>query len=167
MGVVMMNSAPMVVPKRPSWDMEIQIIRVFEGTVGRTVNMVVFWVEAIETDRHHVLRHFLNFTDARLGRGNMIVADCVIWAHSKHLEDILGVDFSLLREWLVCEHPLQVSLEFIAFKMASNILFAMACMTLIGMEKVLVIAGIDGTWEGRIKRLALIIDEIRGHGRNS
>lgn len=146
----MMNSAPMVVAKRSSWDMEIQIIGVFEGTMGRAMDMVVLGMETIESERYLFLRGLLRFTGAGLGRGYMVVADSVIWTHPKHLEDILGVDFSLLRKWLMCEHALQVPLEVIAFKMAGYILFAMARMTLVGMKKVLVIAGIDSTGEGRV-----------------
>lgn len=121
---MVVNSAPVMIALRPSGDMDVQIVRVFE----RTMDMVVFRVEAVQTGRYLVLLELLEFAGTLLGRSNMVVADRIVRTHAKHLENVLWIDRRLLRERLMRENPLEVLLEVMTFKMTGNILIAMACM---------------------------------------
>ena len=61
----------------------------------------------------------------------MVVADSIVWAHPKHLEDVLWVHLGLLREWLVGEHALQVFLKRITFEVTCNILITVTRVSLV------------------------------------
>lgn len=136
MGVVV-SSASRVVAMRTSNEVEVQVIRVLKVMLY----MVVFGMQAVQRVCWRVVLGPFEVVQGRLLLGNvLIMANGIVRAQSKHMEDIFWIGHRLRRMLLTRKYPLYIPLEIMTSKVVGHSLVAVIGMCLVRGSKDLMVA---------------------------